>query len=124
MLVKICGIQSLEAALAAQNYGADLIGFVFTASKRQIEVAKAVRITAALQRIGKVGVFVNQPLAQVREIAERCRLDLIQLHGDESPEYCRSLQLPIIKAIRLDSDFSPAKLDAYADVDWLLFDSF
>jgi phosphoribosylanthranilate isomerase len=123
LVVKICGIQTLDDALAAQNYGADLIGFVFAESRRKIVVSAAASIAASLRRIGKVGVFLNQSLTEVREIADHCQLDLIQLHGDESPEYCRNLNRPVIKAFRLDSNFSPTSFQAY-DVPWILLDSF
>jgi len=122
-LVKICGIQTLDAAMSAQNHGADLIGFVFAKSRRKITVTAAAEIAGSISRIGKVGVFLNQPLTEILEIAERCRLDLIQLHGDESPEYCRQLNRPVIKAFRLDKNFSPAAFHSY-DVPWILLDSF
>jgi phosphoribosylanthranilate isomerase len=122
-LVKICGIQTLDAAMSAQEYGADLIGFVFAESRRKISVTAAAEIAGSISRIGKVGVFLNQPLTEIREIAERCRLDLIQLHGDESPEYCRQLNRPVIKAFRLDQNFSPSSFHSY-DVPWILLDSF
>jgi phosphoribosylanthranilate isomerase len=123
LTVKICGIQTIDAAQAAQDFGADLIGFVFAESRRKIGVSAAAKISAALTRVGKVGVFLNQPLTEVLEIAERCQLDLVQLHGDESPEYCQKLNRPVIKAFRLDSDFSPALVQAY-NVPWILLDSF
>lgn len=123
LTVKICGIQTIESAQAAQDFGADLIGFVFAESRRKIGVSAAAKISAALTRVGKVGVFLDQPLTEVLEIAERCRLDLVQLHGDESPEYCQKLNRPVIKAFRLDSNFSPALVQTY-HVPWILLDSF
>ncbi len=73
--------------------------------------------------IGKVGVFVNAPLPEVQEIAKRCKLDYVQLHGNESPEYCRLVNYPVIKAVRVGVDFDPLKLEEY-HVDWILLDSF
>lgn len=68
-------------------------------------------------------MFVNQPLQQVQEIADCCRLDYVQLHGDETPEYCRLINRPVIKAFRVGNNFNAAKIEAY-QVDWLLLDSF
>ncbi|MDR3588286.1 MAG: phosphoribosylanthranilate isomerase [Negativicutes bacterium] len=123
MLVKICGIMTAEAALAAKRHGADLIGFVFAASRRRIDVAGAAAIARQVSGVGKVGVFVGQPLAEVREIAERCRLDIVQLHGDEPAEYCQAVGRPVIKAIRAGSGLELAQLAAFP-ADWLLLDSY
>lgn len=109
--------------MAAKNLGADLIGFVFAESKRRIAVPAAVNIARKVAGIGKVGVFVDQPLAVVQEIAELCGLDYVQLHGKETPEYCRQIKTPVIKALRVDDHFNPALLKDY-QVDWLLLDSF
>ena len=123
MLIKICGIRSLEAARTAAESGADLIGFVFADSKRKIDVATAATISAAVKGPGKVGVFVNQPLDEVNSIAEQCQLDYIQLHGDEPAEYRRSLNRPLIRAVRVGPGFSPAALETEPG-SWLLLDSF
>lgn len=66
---------------------------------------------------------MNAPLTEVQDIAKRCKLDYVQLHGDESPEYCRLVNYPVIKAVRVGADFDPLALAAY-QVDWMLFDSF
>ena len=123
MIIKICGIRSLEAAQTAAESDADLIGFVFAASKRQIDVASAAAIAAAVKGPGKVGVFVNQPLSEVLEIADYCRLDYLQLHGEESPDYCRALNRPVIRACRVGPDFTPATVADYP-AEYLLLDSF
>lgn len=73
-----------EAGQAAKDYGADLIGFVFAPSRRRIEVAAAENLASQIHGIGKVGVFVDAPLTEVQEIAKRCKLDYVQLHGNES----------------------------------------
>ena len=123
MLIKICGIRSLADAIAARDFGADLIGFVFAASRRQIDVAAAAEICHAVPGTAKVGVFVNQPSIDVNAIAEQCQLDYIQLHGDESAEYRRSLTRPLIQAVRVGPDFNPSTLETKND-SWLLLDSF
>lgn len=123
IIIKICGITSLEAAQAVKEYGADLIGFVFAQSKRRITLPDAEKIARQIHGIGKVGVFVDAPLTEVQEIAKRCKLDYVQLHGNESPEYCKMVKYPVIKAVRVGESFNPAALLAY-DADWILFDSF
>ena len=123
MLIKICGLRTLEVARTAAESGADLIGFVFADSKRKIDVATAATISAAVKGPGKVGVFVNQPLSDVLEIADRCRLDYLQLHGEEDPDYCRALNRPVIRACRVGPDFIPATVANYP-ADYLLLDSF
>ena len=123
MIIKICGLRTLEAARIAAESDADLIGFVFADSKRKIDVATAATISAAVKGPGKVGVFVNQPLSAVLEIADRCRLDYLQLHGEEDQDYGRSLNRPVIRACRVGPDFIPATVADYP-ADYLLLDSF
>ena len=124
MIVKICGITSLDAARAAFEYGADLIGLVFAPSRRRIEVTQAAAIAAELPRLSRVGVFVNQPLSEVQNIADKCDLDFIQLHGDEDEAYCQSLQRPIIRAVRVGADFSVGSFANYAHCSYTLLDTY
>ena len=103
--IKICGISDKANALVAVEAGADFIGLVFAPSQRQItppkarEIASAVKKSNAATRV--VGVFVNAPVFQVNEIADFCALDVVQLSGDESWEYCCRITNPVIKAIRI-----------------------
>lgn len=100
--IKICGITRPEDALAAAAAGADALGFIFAPeSPRRVTPERVRRITAELPGgIVTVGVFVNQDAAFVEGIAASCGLDLIQLHGDESPEYCRRFPRErLIKAV-------------------------
>lgn len=103
--VKICGIRDKTNALAAVEAGADLIGLVLAPSQRQVTPAKAREIASAVKESNDaakvVGVFVNAPAFQINEIADFCALDLVQLSGDESWEYCRKIVTPVIKAIRI-----------------------
>jgi phosphoribosylanthranilate isomerase len=105
--IKICGIKSIEVALAAAEVGADFIGLVFASSPRQITPDLALKITAALAKnktkAKSVGVFVNEKLANVKKIATDCRLDYIQLSGDEDWKYCNELGRPFIKAIKYEN---------------------
>lgn len=103
MLVKICGISTLEAAQVAADEGADLIGFVFAPSTRRIEPSKAKEIVNNLPTSLKtVGVFVNETKTNIERIAQEVGLDYIQLHGDETAEFARELSLPVIKAININ----------------------
>jgi len=102
VLVKVCGITNTGDALACVSAGADFIGLNFAAGPRKISQRQGKEISEAVfGRISLVGVFADQDLYQVREIAESCCLDYIQLHGYESPGYIDALRgFRIIKAIR------------------------
>lgn len=98
--VKICGIKNKADALAAARAGADAIGLVFANSPRRIDVETARAICASLPPfVSRVGVFVNEDVAVVNEIATRCGLTALQFHGDEDAEYCRQFSLPVLKSI-------------------------
>lgn len=103
--IKICGIKTEGHALAAADAGADFIGLMFAQSPRQITPAQAKNIVAAVKKnirsTESVGVFVNTPVNTVNNIADSCNLDWVQLCGDESWEYCRDLDRPVIKVIRV-----------------------
>ncbi|MEW6574061.1 MAG: phosphoribosylanthranilate isomerase [Bacillota bacterium] len=97
--VKICGIRDAETAAVAVAAGADALGFVFAESKRKIAPETAREIISRLPPfVATVGVFVDAPREFVSEVADFCRLDAVQLHGTESPEYCLELGRKVIKA--------------------------
>jgi len=122
--VKICGIRTMEAALAAVEAGADALGFVFASSARQIEPGEAARIIEQLPPfISTVGVFVDAPRQQVQEIAETCRLDLLQFHGEEPPAYCRGWRQPVVKGFRVRDDSVLEQVSRY-DVAACLLDAY
>jgi phosphoribosylanthranilate isomerase len=105
--VKICGITNEEDALCAAACGADALGFIFyEPSPRYIAPADALEIIKKLPaHIAVVGVFVNAAAKNVKQISGLCGLDLIQLHGDESIEYCSAFPPEtIIKAVHLRSE--------------------
>jgi phosphoribosylanthranilate isomerase len=124
--VKFCGITEREDALGAVNLGADALGFIFAPSPRRILPEKARRIINALPPLVKtVGVFVNEKVAEIREHINYCGLDLVQLHGDESPEICRELLPYTIKAFRIKDDSSLQTIGDYHDsVRALLLDTY
>jgi phosphoribosylanthranilate isomerase len=109
--IKICGIKNEEQALATAEAGADFIGMVFAESPRQVTPAIAAKIVASLKKnrtkARVVGVFVNTPAPTARKIADSCRLDWVQLSGDEPWEYCLELARPVIKVIRVTRNYRP-----------------
>ena len=126
MNVKICGITECEDALGAVKLGADALGFIFASSPRQVSMQKARRIINAIPPFVKtVGVFVNEGAKTIREHINYCGLDLVQLHGDESPEFCRELMPYTIKAFRLKDDSGLQLCEDYqANVRALLLDTY
>lgn len=101
--VKICGITNLEDALNAVGLGVDALGFVFAPSPREIRPNKAKEIIEKLPPwVSTVGVFVDEKPGRVMQVVSQCRLDYVQLHGDETPEYCEELDIKIIKTIKTD----------------------
>ncbi|WP_044336634.1 phosphoribosylanthranilate isomerase [Rossellomorea aquimaris] len=100
--VKVCGIRRQEEALWALEAGVDAIGFVFAESKRKIDVESAALISASLpSHVLKIGVFVNESKKNMEEISRIVNLDYVQLHGDESVQFCNNLDLPFIKAVSI-----------------------
>jgi phosphoribosylanthranilate isomerase len=110
-IIKICGIKTLKDALAAIEAGADYLGFNFyPKSPRFIEKSVCAEITSILKRehpqVKLVGVFVNSPVYEVKNILQTCSLDLAQLHGDETPEILEAFNGKAFKAIRLSAETS------------------
>ena len=127
--VKICGITNLEDALLSAKFGADALGFNFyKKSPRYISPEKARGIIEQLPaEVLKVGVFVNESLDKIIEIAETAKLDAIQLHGEETPEFVREIKaktnLEIIKAFRVSPEFKAEDVLKY-EVDAVLLDAY
>jgi len=127
--VKICGITNLEDALLSAKFGADALGFNFyEKSPRYIAPEKAREIIKELPaHVLKVGVFVNESLNEIIEIAATVKLDTIQLHGEETPKSAKELKaktnLEIIKAFRISPEFKPENVLQY-EVDAILLDSY
>ncbi|MEH7113645.1 phosphoribosylanthranilate isomerase [Neobacillus niacini] len=122
MKVKICGITDLTTAIAAVDYGADAIGFVFAESKRKISATKAKDIVTHLPKeVLKVGVFVNESKEKIEEIASSVGLTHVQLHGDENPAFSESLSFPVIKAVGIHNEKSLKDIENYP-CEYLLLD--
>jgi phosphoribosylanthranilate isomerase len=122
MKVKICGITDVDAALAAVDSGADAIGFVFAKSKRKIDVVNARDIAAELPNdIMKVGVFVNETKEEIDRIVRVVGLTHVQLHGNESADFSKSLSLSVIKALGIEGKDSLEAIKDYP-CEFLLLD--
>ncbi len=126
--VKICGITNAEDARAAVEMGADLLGFNFyRRSPRYIAPDAAWSIINQLPGFADVaGVFVNASAEQVRQTTATCKLDWIQLHGDEEPQFCHSfgdLGVRTMKALRIRDKADLAKAEDYF-TDAILLDAF
>jgi phosphoribosylanthranilate isomerase len=105
--VKICGITDYEDASIAVELGAVALGFIFADSPRQITPQKARDIISAMPPfVNTVGVFVNEDPVVISKVIHYCGLDLVQLHGDESPDLCCELMPYTIKALRIKDESS------------------
>jgi phosphoribosylanthranilate isomerase len=120
--VKICGITRASDALSAVEAGADLLGFMFyERSPRFISTAAAADVVRALPPFAvKVGVFVDAEPDLVLQAIRDCRLDMLQFHGDEPPDYCLQFGLMTMKAFRIRNADSLGALPPYATDAWLL----
>ena len=126
--VKICGITNYEDAAHAAILGVDYIGFNFyELSPRHVDEPEVKKFIGRLPKnVWKVGVFVNQSLDKVKKIVKNLDLDLIQLHGDETQDYCSKLKAgtkkKIIKAFRIKEKEDIDKIKNY-NADYLMFDA-
>lgn len=127
--VKICGITNLEDALISAKFGADALGFNFYEKSPRYVLPETAReiIEQLPENILKVGVFVNEDLEKIVEIAETAKLNALQLHGEETPEFAKVLKektnLEIIKAFRVSPKFQPEDVLQY-EVDAILLDAY
>lgn len=125
--VKICGITRAVDAAIAVSQGADAIGLVFYAgSARAVDVEQARQIVRPLPPfVCKVGVFVDADREFVERVATGVPLDLLQFHGEETPDFCRVFRLPYIKAVRMrDGVDLPMLARRHADAAGVLVDSY
>ncbi|MEN8006733.1 MAG: hypothetical protein ABFS42_06925 [Candidatus Krumholzibacteriota bacterium] len=123
--IKICGLTNPADARAAFEAGAHLLGLIFASSPRRVDNRQAAAIRASVPDARLCGVFQDADPAEVMAAAESCGLDLIQLHGNESPGECRQLAeatgLPLIKALR-PAEATPARVAAYDAAAYFLID--
>jgi len=115
-ILKVCGLTRPEDARTSVNAGASAVGMIFyPKSPRAVTVEQA---SAVAEAIGdgavKVGVFVNEPSGRIREIVAAVGLDIVQLHGDETPKDCLALDgLRLWRALRVGEDFRPEEVQLY-----------
>jgi phosphoribosylanthranilate isomerase len=125
-VIKICGITNLDDALAAVAAGTDALGFNFyKPSSRYVTPQQAREIIEQLPAsVLTVGVFVNEESDAVRSIAKEAAIKALQLHGDESPEYCRDLAADyyVIKALAVSESFDPQTPKEY-EVEAIMLDT-
>lgn len=128
VLVKVCGITNLEDALAAIDAGADALGFnFFKRSPRYIapEAARSIieRLPQTTETFLTVGVFVNEGIDHIKRVATTAGVSALQLHGDESPEYCKALHdYYLIKVFSAGESLAPTAILDY-DVEAIMFDA-
>jgi phosphoribosylanthranilate isomerase len=130
LFTKICGLTDAAATETAIQHGADMLGFVFyPASPRNVTAEQAEELLRDVPSgIDRVGLFVDPETDFLDQILAKARLDLLQLHGDETPERCRAISvyfgLPIIKAVKVSTKADLRAAKDYEDtVDWLMFDA-
>ncbi len=126
--VKICGVTNYEDAKVSLDLGADLLGFNFyEKSPRYVTPDEAIAIIRKLPGFVDVaGVFVNEPVERIRQISDHCQLNWVQLHGDETPEFCQSLMsvnVKTMKALRVEDTADIDKAEAFY-TDAVLLDAF
>ena len=120
--VKICGMTNLKDVKVAVDGGVDAVGFIFyKKSPRSVTMQVVREIVLELPPfVDSVGVFVNETAEQINKIADHCKLDRVQLHGDESPAFCKKIRRRVIKAIRVKDIQSLKKLSDYPVSSFLL----
>ncbi|WP_370155630.1 phosphoribosylanthranilate isomerase [Ferrovibrio sp.] len=130
LFTKICGLTDADALDTAVTHGADMCGFVFfPPSPRSLSAEQAEALLREMPTgIDRVGVFVDPETDYLDRVLAKARLDLLQLHGDETPDRCRAISiyfgLPIIKAFKVSTREDVEKARDYEDlVDWLMFDA-
>jgi phosphoribosylanthranilate isomerase len=113
--VKICGLREEEHVIAAAEAGADYIGLVFAASKRQVSQSRARELVEVLKECSRrpqvVGVFVNEPTAVVNQAADYCGLDAVQLSGNEDAAYARLVERPVICTVHVAATMTAKDVD-------------
>ncbi|RXT13915.1 phosphoribosylanthranilate isomerase [Ammoniphilus sp. CFH 90114] len=130
-LIKCCGFQDVEDIVKLESVDIDFVGFILAPSKRRVPLEKLPTLVEAVPAgKKKVGVFVNPSLTEIRDVMSIAKLDVVQLHGQETPSLCKEIKgefgVEIIKVVHIDSTESmPLPLGEYGDyIDFLLLDTF
>jgi phosphoribosylanthranilate isomerase len=113
--IKICGMTSIEDTLLAVEGGADAVGFIFYKKSPRYVSEKLVRsiISKLPPFVETVGVFVDESADRINRIADSCKLDAVQLHGEETPAFCKQISRKVIKAVRVKDKESFTQLPSY-----------
>ena len=121
--IKICGITNIDDALMSIDVGADALGFNFVPDTPRYfkDIKAAAKIIEQLPPfITTVGLFVNADSALIQAIADECHLDMLQLHGDESPQFCQRFNRRVVKAVRVKDESSFSLMSDYRVSGYLL----
>jgi phosphoribosylanthranilate isomerase len=123
--VKVCGMTNLKDTLVAVEEGADAVGFIFYKKSPRSVTMKLVReiVLELPPFVDTVGVFVDETADQINKIADYCNLDMVQLHGDESPTFCKKIRRRVIKAFRV-KDMQSVKNISNFQVSGFILDTF
>lgn len=123
--IKICGIKTKEEVMMLNNYPVDYLGFIFAKSKRQVTLNQAMMLRKLVRSdIKVVGVFVDEAPQKINQIADTCRLDIVQLHGHEDDVYCSQMKVPKWKSIGVKDASSLQQIGAYHQIDGILLDTY
>lgn len=124
--IKICGITTPVDARVCRSFGADYLGLIFAPSERRVTADVARQIRQAVPDAMLVGVFMDAPLDDVADLCKDCRLNIVQLHGSETPEYTEALHrrvsLPVIKTVSFSQIGMLARIGEYRSASYFLFD--
>jgi phosphoribosylanthranilate isomerase len=121
--VKICGLKTLEDIRIVNKYDVDYVGFVFAESKRKVSKELARDMKKILKSsIKAVGVFVDTPYKEINQIVKYCGIDIVQMHGSESPEECEKIIVPVWKAVSMKDKDVLKNLHHYKSASGFLLD--
>jgi phosphoribosylanthranilate isomerase len=127
--IKICGITNFEDASAAAKLGASFLGLnFFENSARYLDPDEGAKLANKIKNefpdLPLVGVFVNESVEKVKLITEICELDILQLHGEESPEFCQQFEIPVWRAFQVKNENSLDDLQQFLKLDGIVLDAF
>ena len=122
--VKICGLTRAADVELAIDAGADVVGFVFARSPRQVDEVRAAQLArVAAGRARRVGLFMDPDVREVERVLDAVDLDLLQFHGREDNAFCRAFGLPFLKAVSMLDDSADRAILNYPDAEGVLLDS-
>lgn len=129
ILIKVCGLNEFENIKAIVNLQPDFMGFIFYEKSKRFfsEEPEKIKFIRNLSKVNKVGVFVNADFKEILKKVKELNLQFVQLHGEETPEFCKQLQkeVKVIKVFRIDDNFDFKITEPYLEVcDYFLFDCF